>query len=138
MADEQLSPLQHNMQRLVDLSRREGYCDITFRDRPPLIGVRLSPTLNAALMYGAGSAKIAQLMDRIETRTGAVFRAVEVWVIVEFPYGLPTEADLAGVDLADGDAEVAPGVSMRQMAKEVYHCKDDAEAEQMLRRILAA
>jgi hypothetical protein len=24
--------------------------------------------------------------------------------------------------LADGDAEVAPGVSMRQMAKEVYRC----------------
>ncbi|MBO9900361.1 hypothetical protein J7369_22355, partial [Xanthomonas phaseoli pv. dieffenbachiae] len=49
-----------------------------------------------------------------------------------------TDQDLSGVDLADGDAEVAPGVSMRQMAKEVYRCGDDAEAERMLRRILAA
>ncbi|RMU64959.1 hypothetical protein ALP29_200619 [Pseudomonas syringae pv. avii] len=81
---------------------------------------------------------MANLFDQIETRTGAVFRATDVWVIVEFPYGLPTDDDLAKVDLADGDAEVAPGVSMRQMAKEVYRCADDSEAERMLRRILAS
>ncbi|AMV05348.1 transposase (plasmid) [Xanthomonas citri pv. aurantifolii] len=104
----------------------------------PLLGVRLSPALNAALMYGAGTQKMAELFDRIETRSGAVFRAVDVWVIVEFPNGLPSDQDLSGVDLVDGDAEVAPGVSMRQMAKEAYRCGDDAEAEKMLRRILAA
>jgi hypothetical protein len=81
---------------------------------------------------------MANLFDQVERRTGAVFRATDVWVIVEFPYGLPTDDDLAEVDLADGDAEVAPGVSMRQMAKEVYRCADDSEAERMLRRILAA
>ncbi|MCC8489120.1 transposase, partial [Xanthomonas citri] len=102
------------------------------------LGVRLSPALNAALMYGAGTQKMAELFDRIETRSGAVFRAVDVWVIVEFPNGLPSDQDLSGVDLVDGDAEVAPGVSMRQMAKEAYRCGDDAEAEKMLRRILAA
>ncbi|SOQ14754.1 transposase [Pseudomonas syringae group genomosp. 3] len=138
MQDEQITPLQHNMRRLADLSRREGYCDITFHNRDPLIGVRLSPKLNAALMYGAGAQKMANLFDQVETRTDAVFRATDVWVIVEFPYGLPTDDDLAEVDLADGDAEVAPGVSMRQMAKEVYRCADDSEAERMLRRILAS
>ena len=61
MQDEQITPLQHNMRRLVDLSRREGYCDITFRNRDPLIGVRLSPTLNAALMYGAGAVSYTHL-----------------------------------------------------------------------------
>lgn len=81
---------------------------------------------------------MARLFDQIETRTGVVFRAVDVWVIVEFTEGLPSDEDLARVDLADGEAEVAPGVSMRQMAKEVYRCGDDAEAEMMLRRILAA
>jgi hypothetical protein len=89
-------------------------------------------------MYGAGANKMAQLFDQIETQTGVVFRAMDVWVIVEFTDGLPSDEDLAGVDLADGEAEVAPGVSMRQMAKEVYRCGDDAEAERMLRRILAA
>lgn len=138
MQEEQITPLQQNMRRLVELSRREGYCDITFHNRDPLIGVRLSPKLNAALMYGAGAEKMAQLFDHIETRTGIVFRAVDVWVIVEFPYGLPSDEDLAGVDLAEGEAEVVLGVSMRQMAKEVYRCGDDAEAERMLRRILAA
>ncbi|WNF56003.1 transposase [Pseudomonas sp. SG20052] len=138
MPDEHISPLQHTMQQLVDLSMREGYCDITFHNAPPLIGVRLKPTLNAALMYGAGAVKIKELMDRVETRDGAVFRAVDVWVIVQFPYGLPSAKDLAEVDLADGEAEVAPGVSMRLMAKQVYHCKDDDEAEAMLRRVLAA
>lgn len=138
MQEETITPLQHNMRRLVDLSMREGYCDITFHNRAPLIGVRLKPTLNAALMYGAGANKMAQLFEQIETRDGAVFRAADVWVIVEFPYGVPSDEDLAGVDLTDGDAEVAPGVSMRLMAKQVYHCTDDAEAEKMLRRILAA
>ncbi len=138
MQEEQATPLQHNMRVLVHLSRHESYCDITFHNRDPLLGVRLSPALNAALMYGAGTQKMTELFDRIETRSGAVFRAVDVWVIVEFPNGLPSDQDLSGVDLADGDAEVAPGVSIRQMAKEVYRCGDDAEAEKMLRRILAA
>ncbi len=138
MQEEHISPLQHNMRRLVDLSRREGFCDLTFHNRPPLLGVRLKPTLNAALMYGAGAQKMGQLFDHIETRDGTVFRAVDVWVIVEFPYGLPSEEDLAGVDLADGDAKVSPGVSMRQMAKEIYQCVNDVDAEMMLRRVLAA
>ncbi|HIE0080021.1 TPA: transposase [Pseudomonas aeruginosa] len=138
MQEENISPLQHNMRRLVDLSRREGYCDITFRNREPLIGVRLRPRLNAALMYGAGAEKMAQLFDHVETRSGTVFRAVDVWVIVEFPDGLPSDKELAEVDLADGEAEVVPGVSMRQMAKEIYHCADDVQAERMLRRVLAA
>ncbi|MGP5354157.1 transposase [Pseudomonas helleri] len=138
MSDETLSPLQNNLQQLVDLSRREGYCDITFHNAPPLIGVRLSPKLNAALMYGAGAAKIAELLDCVETRGGKVFRAVDVWVIIQFPFGLPSDEDLANVDLSDGDNEVLPGKSMRLMAKEVYHCKDDVEAEAMLRRVLAS
>ncbi|MGS0550490.1 transposase [Xanthomonas oryzae] len=138
MQEEQTTRLQHNIGELVRLSRHEGYCDITFHDRDPLIGVRLSPALNAALMYGAGARKMTEMLDRIETRDGDVFRAVDVWVIVEFPNGLPSDEDLASVDLADGEVEVAPGVSMRQMAKEVYRCRDDLEAERMLRRILAA
>ncbi|MGW8342419.1 transposase (plasmid) [Xanthomonas axonopodis pv. khayae] len=138
MQEEQTTRLQHNMGQLVRLSRHECYCDITFHDRDPLIGVRLSPALNAALMYGAGARKMTEMLDRIETRDGDVFRAVDVWVIVEFPNGLPSDEDLARVDLADGEVEIAPGVSMRQMAKEVYRCRDDLEAERMLRRILAA
>jgi len=139
MEREVFSPLQHNAQALVRLSRHEMYCDITFRDHTPLIGVRLSPALNAALMYGAGAEKMKDLFDRVETRDGQSFRAVDVWMIIEFPHGLPSDAELAEVNLSDGDVEVAPGVSMRQMAKEIYHCANDDEmAEQMLRRILAA
>ncbi|MEN5287913.1 transposase [Stenotrophomonas lactitubi] len=138
MEREVLSPVQRNAQALIRLSRHEMYCDITFWDRPPLIGVRLSPALNAALMYGAGAEKMRELFDRVETRDGQSFRAVDVWMIIEFPHGLPSDAELAEVNMSDGDAEVAPGVPMRQMAKEIYHCADDEAAEQMLRRILAA
>ncbi len=130
--------LQHNLQTLIRLSETEAYCDITFLKRSPLLGVRLSPTLGAALMYGAGAAKIASILAVLETRTGLAFDAKDVWVIVEFGHNLPTEQDLADVDLAEGEAEVVPGVSMREMARQVYHCRDDAEAEAMLRRVLAA
>ncbi|MDN8648330.1 transposase [Stenotrophomonas indicatrix] len=126
------------MRTLARLSMHEIYCDITFRERAPLIGVRLSPTLNAALMYGAGAEKMKDLFDRVETRGGETFRAVDVWMIIEFPHGLPSDAELAEVNLSDGDAEVAPGVSMRQMAREIYRCADEETTEQMLRRILAA
>lgn len=135
---ENASPLDHNMQMLVRLSMTEGYCDITFRDRAPLMGVRLTPTLNAALMYGAGAQKMLELFRRIETKSGDFFSADEVWVIVPLPNGDPTPEELAAVDLSEGEAEVAPGVTMRQMAKEIYHCQDYACAERMLRRVLAA
>lgn len=138
MRQEEISPLQRNMRTLVRLSMHEMYCDITFRERAPLIGVRLSPALNAALMYGAGAEKMKELFDRVETKAGEIFRAVDVWMIIEFPHGLPSDAELAEVDLSEGDEEVAPGVSMRQMAREIYHCTDEETAEQMLRRILAA
>ncbi|MGE8211286.1 MAG: transposase [Stenotrophomonas rhizophila] len=126
------------MQTLVRLSMLEMYCDITFREQAPLIGVRLSPALNAALMYGAGAEKMKDLFDRVETRGGESFRAVDVWMIIEFPHGLPSDEELAKVNISDGDAEVAPGVSIRQMAREIYHCADEETAERMLRRILAA
>ncbi|WP_409293527.1 transposase [Pseudomonas sp. KCJK9058] len=129
---------QHTLQTLVRLSETEAYCDITFFNREPLLGVRLSPKLGAALMYGAGAAKIASILSALETRTGLSFNAADVWVIVEFGRSLPTQEELANVDLADGDAEIAPGVSMREMARQVYHCRDDVEAEAMLRRVLAA
>lgn len=130
--------LQHTIRTLTHLSMVEGWCDITFRDSPPLLGVRMSPALNAALMYGAGAKKIHEMLQRLETRGGHTFSAFDVWVVVPLPGGVPTEAELAAVDLADGEAEVVPGVTMRQMAREIYHCRDDAEAEKMLRRILAA
>ncbi|HCF0970795.1 TPA: transposase [Pseudomonas aeruginosa] len=129
---------QHTLQTLVRLSESEAYCDITFFNRPPLLGVRLSPKLGAALMYGAGAAKIASILAALETRTGVTFSSDDVWVIVEFGRSLPTAEDLEKVELADGEAEIAPGVSMREMARQVYHCRDDAETEAMLRRVLAA
>ncbi len=128
----------HVLQRLIRLSENEAYCDITFKSRPPLLGVRLSPKLGAALMYGAGGTKVAQILSTLETRSGLVFDGFDVWVPIEFCNGLPSAEDLANVDLADGEAEVSPGVSMREMARQIYHCRDDAETEAMLRRVLAA
>lgn len=133
-----MTPLDHNLQTLINLSMTEGYCDITFRSRAPLIGVRLKPTLNAALMYSAGASKMLELFRHVETKSGESFNAEDVWVIVPLPNGDPTPEELAAVDLADGEAEVASGVTMRQMAKEIYHCSDEVSTDSMLRRILAA
>ncbi|MBP2842373.1 transposase [Pseudomonas sp. PNP] len=99
---------QHTLQTLVRLSETEAYCDITFFNREPLLGVRLSPKLGSALMYGAGAAKIASILSALETRTGLSFNAGDVWVIVEFGNRLPSAEELANVDLADGEAEIAP------------------------------
>lgn len=129
---------RHNLRLLIKLSMIEGCCDITFRDKPPLLGVCISPELNAVLMYGAGAKKLMELSRRVTTMNGEFFDAADVWVIVPLPNGEPTSAELAAVDLSDGDVEVAPGVSLRKMAGEIYHCVDDASEEQALRRVLAA
>lgn len=133
-----MNPMSHNLQTLIHLSMAESYCDITFKNRAPLIGVRLKSTIGAALMYGAGASRMLELFRSVETRSGDSFDVKDVWVIVQFPNGNPTPEELAAVDLTDGEAEAAPGVTMQQMAKEIYHCEDDACAERMLRRILAA
>lgn len=129
---------QHTVQVLIHVSTFDQYCDITFLNGPPLVGVRLKPALGAALMYGAGAKKLAGMLERLETRDGTVFMAQDVWMVIPFPNGLPTEAELSGIDLADGDAEVAPGVSIREMVRQVYRCASDEETERMLRRVLAA
>lgn len=135
---EDQSRLQHLMQQFLRLSMVEGYCDITFYDKPPIIGARISPKLNAAMMYGAGAAKMNDLFTHIETRNGVVFSIHDVWVVVEFPGGLPSEKDLADVDLADGEARLPQGITLREMAREIYKCETDVEAEIALRRVLAA
>jgi len=139
MNEEARGALRHNMETIQKLSQFEGMCDVTFRtDRPPLMGVRISAQINSALMYGAGAARMLEEYKHVRTKGGDTFNVEDVWVIVPLPDGEPTDASLASVDLADGNAEVAPGVSMRQMAREIYRCTNDVDAERMLRRVLAA
>jgi hypothetical protein len=139
MTDSQRDAWLHNAQLIQKLSMFEGMCDVTFRsDRAPLMGIRISAQINSALQYGAGAKRMLEEYKHIRTKSGDTFDLNDVWVIVPLPNGEPSETDLADVDLADGDAEVAPGVSMRQMAREIYKCTTDAHAELMLRRVLAA
>lgn len=139
MADPRRDAWQHNASLIQKLSMFEGMCDVTFRsERPPLLGVRISAQINSALQYGAGAKRMLEEYRNVRTRSGDTFDLNDVWVIVPLPNGEPSADDLAGVDLADGDAEVAPGTSMRQMAREIYKCTTDAQAEVMLRRVLAA
>ena len=139
MADSQRDAWVHNAQLIQKLSMFEGMCDVTFRsNRAPLMGVRISSQVNSALQYGAGATRMLEEYKHIRTKSGDTFDLNDVWVIVPLPNGEPSEVDLAGVDLADHDAEVASGVSMRQMAREIYKCTTDAQAELMLRRVLAA
>jgi hypothetical protein len=139
MNDPQRDALLHNMELIQKLSMFEGMCDVTFKSgRAPMLSAKISAQINSALQNGAGAKRMLEEYKCIRTRSGATFDLNDVWVIVPLPNGEPTVADLEKVDLADGDAEVAPGVSMRQMAREIYRCTTDADAEHMLRRVLAA
>lgn len=90
-------------------------------------------------MYGAGAAKMAELFARIEFTDGTSVPLDEIWTFNPMPKGGLTAEDLEAVNLTEGDVVAGPnGETVRQMISQTYHCQNEQEAEQALRRFLAA
>jgi len=55
------------------------------------------------------------------------------------PVGGLSEKELAAVDLGEGEQRFGPnGETLREMIRNVYHCKTNDEEELFLRRYLAS
>jgi hypothetical protein len=114
-------------------------CDITTFTGEPHIDVLIDPKFFYALMYGAGAAKMSEILNAIQLSDGTSVTIKEIWTIHPMPpEGLSNEA-LSAVDLTDGDEVAGPnGETIRQMIARTYKCKSPDEEEKYLRRYLAS
>ena len=132
-------PMDILIHQIIHLSNTEQPCDVTFRDKKPVIDVTLDSRIAFGLMYGAGPKKMRELLSNIRLSNGETVSLDEIWVVFPMPVGGFTEGELKGVDLALGEEQWGPnGETVRQMIRNVYHCESDQEEEKFLRRYLAS
>lgn len=127
------------LQQIIHLSTFEQPCDVTFYKREPMLNMKVSPKYGAAMMYGAGAAKMMDLLSPVEFADGSTARLEEIWTLNPIPKESFTEEQLAEVDLSDGDAVAGPGgETVREMIARTYHAKNEQEVDRALRRFLAS
>ena len=132
-------PMDILIHQIIYLSNTEQPCDVTFRDKKPVIDVTLDSRIAFGLMYGAGPKKMRELLSSIRLSNGETVSLDEIWVVFPMPVGGFTEGVLKGVDLALGEEQWGPnGETVREMIRNVYHCESDQEEEKFLRRYLAS
>jgi|HubBroStandDraft_1064217.scaffolds.fasta_scaffold257144_1 hypothetical protein len=124
---------------ILELSLSGQPCDVTFRDKPPALNVKIDQKISLALMYGAGAKKLQEMLTNISLSNGDVVSIGEIWVVHPMPVGGIPEEELAAVDLAEGEQKFGPnGETLRETIRDVYHCKSKEEEEKFLRRYLAS
>lgn len=124
---------------IIMLSMSGQPCDVTFRDKEAALNVKIDERISLALMYGAGAKKLQELLSSIRLSNGDVVNINEVWVIFPMPAKGFSEDELSQVDLKDGEDVWGPkGETVREMIRNVYHCKSEGEVERYLRRYLAS
>ncbi|MDE0450797.1 MAG: hypothetical protein OXI90_03395 [Gammaproteobacteria bacterium] len=123
---------------LTVLSTSGQPTDVTFYRRKPLLDVKVSTKIGAALLYGLEN-YLPRLLNRIEFSNGAVASLREIWTINPMPKGGFSAEELAGVDLSQGEERHGPrGETLRKMIRKTYHCKSRKETDYFLRRWIAS
>lgn len=127
------------LKKVIQHSTFETPCDVLILQGKPHTNAKISPKYGAALMYGAGAAKMAEMFETLEFQSGEIVRMNTVWDILPMPKEGFTPEKLDAVDLAEGEAVGGPnGETVRQMIKAMYHTETEAELELALRRFLAS
>lgn len=123
---------------LTMLSKSGQPADITFYQRKPILDIRVSSKLGAALLYGLES-RLPRLLRQIEFSNGAVARLNEIWTVKPMPMEGFSQEELDAVDLAQGKDRVGPaGEMLSEMIRKTYHCKSRSEVDYFLRRWIAS
>lgn len=114
-------------------------CDVTVYDGSPHIDVKLDPDFAYAVMYGAGPAKLAEMLSEIKLSDGSTISLNEIWTINPMPKGGFTTQQLDEADLSQGNERMGPnGETLIEMIRETYKCKSPEDEEKHLRRWIAS
>jgi hypothetical protein len=125
--------------QILHFSLSGQLCDITFRDRGPILDVKIGQQITLALMYGAGPKKLKEMLENIPLSNGEHVSINDIWVIVPMPKGGIPQDELDAVDLSEGTKQAGPnGETVREMIRETYHCNSTEEEDRYLRRFLAS
>lgn len=125
--------------QITTLSQMGQPCDVTFYGKKPAIEVTIDPSIALALMYGAGAAKLKEMLGRIKLSNSDVVGIQEIWTISPMPKGGFSEKELAAIDLAEAEDRVGPNdETLRKMISDTYHCKTREEEDRYLRRFIAS
>jgi hypothetical protein len=76
---------------------------VTFYDRKPILDVQCDERIVHALMYGAGAAKLQQMLKQIRFSDGTTVNFNEIWTINPMPKVRIPQAELDAVNLAEAE-----------------------------------
>ncbi len=114
-------------------------CDITLKSGKPHIDVTIEPKFSHALMYGAGTMDVREMLSRIRLSNGQTLDLADIWTIHPMPKGGVDPEKLAAVDLSHAEEKSRPnGETIRQMISATYHCESHEEEDRYLRRFFAS
>ena len=125
--------------QLIMLSMTGQPCDVTFFKRSPAINIKIDQKINIALMYGAGSKKLKEILDNIKLSNGNIININEIWTINPMPQNGFTKDELDSVDMTEAEEKVGPnGETLRKMISDTYHCESREKEDFYLRRFIAS
>ncbi len=133
------SRLSFLFHQLEFLAFRKQRCDITVYNGEPHIDVTVDPAASYAMMYGAGAAKLAEMLSAIRLSDGSTVSIKEIWTIHPMPANGFTEEELAAVDLSAAEEKAGDnGETIREMVSQTYRCKSREQEDHYLRRYFAS
>ncbi len=118
-------------------------CDVCLVNKKPFLDVKIDPDFVYALMYGAGAATLAEMLNNITLTgggsTGGTVTFKEIWTINPMPHEGFTEEQLSSVDITKADKPSGfGGETLKEMIKNTYHCENEKEIERFVRRFIAS
>src|SRR5262245_7953580 len=109
---------------LASISQIGQSCDVTFRDRPPLLDVKVDKLLKGFQLFGQWS--------KVRFSDGSQANLKDIWTVQPTPMdGIPPGA-LEDVDPSDGDRPIDDnGVTYRDMVRALYRPATKAQEDEM-------
>ncbi len=137
---DRVSMLFHQLHYLAISGRP---CDICTYSGKRYLDVEVDSNFVVVIMYGAGPRKLAEMLKEIKlSKKGhptAKVSIEDIWAINPMPIAGFSKDELDKVDMSKGEEKWGPeGETLREMIRNEYHCKDENEVDDFLRRFLAS
>ncbi len=82
---------------------------------------------------------MSERLEKVSLLNGDVVSFSDIWTVHPMPVNGMSDEELSSVDISEGEQRFGPnGETLREMIRNVYHCKTSEEEERFLRRYLAS